>query len=175
MQGTMVSSPPPVQRQQNLQVRNSNARWSKQDDDKLIKILQENMEPDVILRPAHLDKNIQNMFGRSPNAIKCRIMCLIYNNYDEDKWDNLRINNGITKHAFDIFCKKIKFNEENKQDKKDAKDKIIDELKKEINELKNEIKELKHENNLMKCHKIYCGAFPEEVGLTEKEVWGDYD
>ena len=37
-------------------------------------------------------------------------------------WDNLRINNGITKHAFDIFCKRIQFNEENKQDKKDAKD-----------------------------------------------------
>ena len=161
MQGTMVSSPPPVQRQQNLQVRNYMKKWSSEDDDKLIEILNKtNKEPDVVLRPPQHDVDIQNMFGRSANAIKCRLKLLIYKNYDEDKWDALCINNGITKYDFAMFLQKQKFIEENKKDKKD---KIIDELKEEVKKLKNEIKELKHENNLMKCHRIYCGEFPEEV------------
>ena len=138
--------------------RNYMKKWSKEEDKKLMDILDESVEQDKIIK---YNDEFRMQFGRTASSLSSRIKKLIFENYDESSWEDYVKAAAIGEIEWGTYV----WNEKKKvsENKKDKKDKIIDELKEEVKKLKNEIKELKHENNLMKCHRIYCGEFPEEV------------
>ena len=80
--------------------RNYMKKWSKEDDEKLMRMLDDCVEQDKII---NYDDEFRMEFGRTAGALISRFKKLIFENYDESCWEDCRKAIGLNQYAWRQF------------------------------------------------------------------------
>ena len=119
-------------------------KWLKEDDDMLL----EKLEGEDKINYNELEKEL----GRSKGAIRSRCKKLIYENFEEESWEQLIDIANIEKSNWERYLTSLKVKadlKESKPEKEKPKTNIerIIELEKEVKELKNLISSIMNNNS----------------------------
>jgi len=93
--------------------KNYMKKWSKEDEEKLMKILDSCVEQDKEIK---YDTLLRIQFQRTYGAIIARFKQLIYNEYDESSWEDCIKAAGISKWQWELFVNKKKQSRIGKQE-----------------------------------------------------------
>ena len=96
--------------------RNYMKKWSKEDDEKLTKMLDDCVEQEKKFK---YDNDLRLEFGRTFNSITSRLKKLIYEGYDEESWEDCRIAIGLNQYTWKQFLDSQKKKDAEKETNKD--------------------------------------------------------
>tara|TARA_R100000697_G_scaffold92794_1_gene104688 strand:- start:81 stop:593 length:513 start_codon:yes stop_codon:yes gene_type:complete len=112
--------------------RNYMKKWSKEEDKKLMDILDEYVEQDKII---NYDEEFRMQFGRTAGSLTSRIRKLIFEKYDESSWEDCVKAAAMGNYEWEAYVKAQTTNKEISEDiKKDRELKKIEILIQKYNE-----------------------------------------
>ena len=112
--------------------RNYMKKWSKEEDKKLMDILDEYVEQDKIIK---YDEEFRMQFGRTAGSLSSRIKKLIFEKYDESSWEDCVKAAAMGNYEWEAYVKAQTTNKEISEDiKKDRELKKIEILIQKYNE-----------------------------------------
>jgi len=92
--------------------RNYMKKWSKEEDEKLMKILDESVEQDKIIK---YDDEFRMEFGRTGGALISRLKKLIYEEYDEESWEECVKAAAIRDYDWERYVRALAVDKSNKK------------------------------------------------------------